>query len=114
VDELLEPKQKKPVEPKEKIDEDSAFLSYVKHLFHKKVPSDCDNRLIEILNKVVIIPAYKALDASAKKEFVKLWEDEIVKNDYDYWRIDTSGRCKWFSKITPDLHLRVILDKIES
>ena len=113
LDELLDSKPKKQVEPKEKIDEDSAFLSYVKHLFSKKIPTDADKRLVELLSKVVIGPAYQALDASAKKEFVLLWEEEIVKNDYDHWRTDTSGRCKWYPKITPYLHLRVILDKIE-
>ena len=65
------------------------------------------------MNKVIIAPAYRATDASTKKEFVQLWEEDIVKNDYDQWRTDTSGRCKWFPKITPYLHLRVILDKIE-
>jgi hypothetical protein len=87
---------------------------YFLHLNHKKTKTDADTKLIESFNHEVIGPAYRQLESSQREKFKTLWEDEIVKHEYDNWRNDSSGRSNtWFSKITPCLHLRVILDKIE-
>ena len=43
-----------------------------------------------------------------------MWENEIVPKHYEEWRTKgQSAKFKWWAKITPNLHVKVILDKVE-
>ena len=99
---------------RDKVDEDEAFLMYCKYLFTKRERTDADKRLIDELQSKIIEESYRKLDDEQKRPFVSLWEDDIVKREYDHWRTHgQSSNYKWWAKITPNLHITVILDKIE-
>jgi len=62
----------------------------------------------------VMIPAFKELAPKANQPYTDLWEKEIVKSKYEEWKL--KGKSKnftWWAKITPNLHLSVIIDNIE-
>jgi hypothetical protein len=89
-------------------------LVYYRKLFTKKQKTAIDEKLIDDLQAQVFAPAYRGLEPDQKKVFTAVWEDKIVKENYDYWRTHgTSSKFEWWSKMTPQLHLKVILDKIE-
>jgi hypothetical protein len=99
---------------KEKVDEDEAFLMYCKFLYTKKERTDADKRLIDELHAKIVEESYRKLDDEHKRPFVSMWEDDIVKREYDHWRTHgQSSNYKWWAKITPNLHITVILDKLE-
>ena len=97
-----------------KVDEDDAFLMYCKHLYYKRERDEVDRQLIDDIHIKIVEQFYRKLDDDQKKPFKSVWEGSIVKRDYDHWRTHgQSNNFKWWAKITPNVHIAVILDKIE-